>query len=62
MNEEYYLGNWDQAGYQKGEGLLYKPGDLYYKGNFDSIPHGNGILHDLKNEVVYEGEFNHGRV
>jgi hypothetical protein len=60
--EEYYLGDWDVAGYQKGKGILYRPGEIFYEGSFDSVPHGNGVLEDLKNEVIYDGEFNHGKI
>lgn len=50
------------AGYQKGQGIFYRPGDFLYEGNFDSVPHGNGVLYDLKNGFTYDGEFNHGKI
>jgi hypothetical protein len=53
VNDEYYLGDWDVAGYQKGKGILYRPGELFYEGGFDSVPHGMGVLDDIKNEFIY---------
>lgn len=61
-NDEYYLGEWDVAGYQKGRGIFYRPGELLFYGNFDSVPHGKGVLEDFKNEFVYEGDFNYGKI
>lgn len=55
VNEEYYIGEWDVAGYQKGQGIFYRPGDFLYEGSFDSVPHGNGVLYDLKNGFTYDG-------
>lgn len=58
--DEYYIGDWDIAGYQKGQGILYRPGVLFYHGHFDTVPHGNGLLYDLQAGILYDGEFNHG--
>lgn len=46
----------------KGQGILYRPGRIFYYGRFDSSPHGNGILDDIHGQVVYDGEFNHGKI
>lgn len=52
----------DSNGALKGQGILYRPGEIFYEGNFDELPHGNGILEDIKNEVIYDGEFNKGKI
>lgn len=49
----YYLGDWSQAGYQQGKGIVYAPEEYLYYGDFDSVPHGHGTLESLADRYVY---------
>jgi hypothetical protein len=42
--------------------VLYRPGEIFYEGSFEGVPHGNGVLDHISNEVIYDGEFSHGRI
>lgn len=56
------MGEWDPAGYQRGKGILYKPQEYFYFGEFDSVPHGHGVFESFKDKFTYEGSLNHGKI
>ena len=60
--EEYYLGDWGAEDEQKGQGVLYIPGQLTYFGEFDKLPNGKGVLNSLEEKYTYEGEFKDGKM
>lgn len=62
VKDLYFLGDWTEAGYQQGKGIIYSVDEYIYYGNIDTVPSGTGVLESLVDQYIYEGEFNYGRI
>jgi len=49
----FYLGDWSQGGYPQGKGIIYAVNEYVYYGDFDSVPHGDGVLESISDKFVY---------
>ena len=49
----FYLGDWSQVGYPQGKGIIYAVNEYVYYGDFDSVPHGDGVLESISDKYVY---------
>ena len=58
----YYLGDWSQAGYQQGKGVIFVQDEYAFYGDFDTVPHGHGVLESFSSRYVYEGNFQYGKI